>query len=79
MIGQFNGRNAVVNNEQIVQGIAQGVYEAVVEANNNNSTQTGLLNDILVAINKGKKIVVDGRELTKAVATRNTRNGFNFT
>ena len=79
MIGQFNGKNAVVNNEQIVQGIAQGVYEAVVEANNNNSTQTGLLNDILVAINKGKKIVVDGRELTKAVATRNTRNGFNFT
>lgn len=79
MIGQFNGKNAVVNNEQIVQGIAQGVYEAVVEANNNNSTQTGLLNDILVAINKGKKIVVDGRELTKAVNTRNTRNGFNFT
>lgn len=79
MIGQFNGKNAVVNNEQIVQGIAQGVYEAVVEANNNNSTQTGLLNDILAAINKGKKIVVDGRELTKAVAVRNTRNGFNFT
>lgn len=79
MIGQFNGKNAVVNNEQIVQGIARGVYEAVVEANKDNTTQTGLLNDILEAINKGKKIVVDGRELTKAVATRNTRNGFSFT
>lgn len=79
MIGQFGGRNAVVNNEQIVQGIAEGVYQAVVEANKDNTTQTNLLNSILDAVNKGKKIVVDGRELTKAVATRNTRNGFSFT
>lgn len=33
LVGQFsNGRTAVANNEQIVDGIRQGVFEAVVEA-----------------------------------------------
>ena len=33
MVGQFsNGRTAVANNEQIVEGIRQGVYDAVVSA-----------------------------------------------
>lgn len=79
MVGQFSGRNAVVNNEQIVEGISQGVYKAVVSANNENTQQTNLLNDILDAVKQGKKIVVDGRELTKAVNNRNARNGFSFT
>lgn len=79
MVGQFSGRNAVVNNEQIVEGISQGVYNAVVSANNENTQQTNLLSDILDAIKQGKKIVVDGRELTKAVNSRNVRNGFSFT
>jgi len=33
LVGQFsNGKTAVANNEQIVSGIKQGVYQAVREA-----------------------------------------------
>lgn len=32
LVGSIGGRTAVANNDQIVQGIAQGVYDAVVKA-----------------------------------------------
>jgi hypothetical protein len=32
MVGTMNGRTAVANNDQIVAGISQGVYEAVRDA-----------------------------------------------
>ena len=32
MVGTMGGRTAVANNDQIVAGIAQGVYEAVRDA-----------------------------------------------
>ena len=35
MVGTMGGRTAVANNDQIVEGIRQGVYEAVSAANNN--------------------------------------------
>ena len=35
MVGSMGGRTAVANNDQIVEGIRQGVYEAVSAANNN--------------------------------------------
>ena len=38
LVGQFsNGRTAVANNEQIVDGISDGVYNAVLAAMGNNS------------------------------------------
>lgn len=40
MVGRMGNRTAVANNDQIVQGIKQGVYEAMMSAmsQNNNST-----------------------------------------
>ena len=35
MVGSIGGRTAVANNDQIVEGIRQGVYDAVVAANGN--------------------------------------------
>lgn len=35
MVGSMGGRTAVANNDQIVEGIRQGVYDAVVAANGN--------------------------------------------
>lgn len=37
MVGVIGGRTAVANNDQIIEGIARGVYEAVTAALNNNS------------------------------------------
>ena len=37
MIGAMGGRTAVANNDQIVEGIRQGVFEAVMAANNNGN------------------------------------------
>lgn len=37
LVGSMGGRAAVANNDQIVEGIRQGVYDAVVAANNNGS------------------------------------------
>lgn len=36
LVGTMNGRTAVANNDQIVEGIAQGVYDAVMSAIANN-------------------------------------------
>ena len=37
LVGSMGGRAAVANNDQIVEGIRQGVYDAVVAANGNGS------------------------------------------
>lgn len=79
MIGQFSGRNAVINNEQIVNGISDGVYRATMQAQNDNSRLTNILSDILAAIKEGKSIRIDGRELVSAYDSRKKRNGYAFT
>lgn len=79
MIGQFSGRNAVINNEQIVNGISDGVYRAMMQAQSDNSRMTNILSDILAAIKEGKSIRLDGRELVSAYDSRKKRNGYAFT
>ena len=37
MVGSIGGRTAVANNDQIIEGIRQGVFEAVMAANNNGN------------------------------------------
>ena len=39
LVGNIGNRTAVANNDQIIEGIRQGVYSAVVEANVNNNTR----------------------------------------
>lgn len=79
MIGQFSGRNAVINNEQIVDGISDGVYRAMMQAQSDNSRLTNILSEILAAIKEGKSLRVDGRELVSAYDSRKKRNGYAFT
>lgn len=56
MVGSMGGRTTVANNDQIVEGISQGVYEAVVSANSQNNQQlTG-------------NVYIDGSKVGKVVA-----------
>ena len=71
LIGKFNnGRTAVANNEQIINGISAGVYNAVTAAmaNNNGGNNSGYI---------ANTIVVDGeviaRTITKAQQKQNMR------
>jgi hypothetical protein len=51
MVGQIGGRTAVANNDQIVEGIRQGVFEAV------SAAMSGGQNDVNV------KVYLDSREI----------------
>lgn len=58
MVGQFsNGKTAVANNEQIVQGITQGVYTAMMAYNAQTSRQGG-----------NGDVYLDGKKVGKVVA-----------
>ena len=39
LVGNIGNKTAVANNDQIIEGVRQGVYAAVVEANANNNTR----------------------------------------
>lgn len=65
LVGQFsNGKTAVANNEQIIEGIKRGVYEAMINANSGNG-------------DSGREIVIqiDGNEIAKAVNKHNEKLG----
>ena len=55
MVGTLGGRTAVANNEEIVQGISQGVYKAMVTANGGQN----------ITVN------VDGKSLFDIMVNRN--------
>lgn len=58
LVGQFsNGKTAVANNEQIVQGITQGVYSAMMAYN----AQTG-------GQNRNGDVYIDGTKVGRVVA-----------
>ena len=79
IVGEFSGRNAVVNNYQIESGIEEAAYRGFVRANSENTRMTSLLEELVFAVKEGKRIVVDGRELVEIVDSRKNRNGFSFT
>ena len=51
LVGTMGGRTAVANNDQIVEGIRQGVYDAVVAANANGNSDVSV------------KVYLDSREI----------------
>lgn len=60
LVGQFtNGQTAVANNEQIISGIREGVYDAMMSANSGRSNEV--------------KVYLDGKQLTNVV-TKNQMN-----
>lgn len=65
MVGSMNGRTAVANNDQIVEGISQGVYSAVMAAmSQGNSNNTANVN-----------VYLDGKQITAAVEKRQRERG----
>lgn len=62
LVGSIGGRTAVVNNDQIVQAVSMGVYNAVVDAFSTTS-DNGDEQPVVVQI--------DGREVFRAVRSQN--------
>lgn len=79
LVGKFsNGRTAVANNEQIIEGIARGVSQANAEEVVLLNQTVGILTELVGAVREGRSITIDGRELVEAYDARKTRNGFAF-
>mgnify|MGYP007054436995 FL=1 len=77
LVGQFsNGKTAVANNEQIVDGISQGVRQAVADLLEPYLSE--LVNSNREIADKDSTINIDGRELVSATDERRNRNGFSF-
>jgi hypothetical protein len=75
MVGSMNGRPAVANNDQIVAGIEQGVYNAMVTALSDANQGGGGSNQTIV---EGEMKVLDtvfGRLVVKAIRQEERRTG----
>ena len=65
MVGSMGGHTAVANNDQIVEGIYQGVYSAVRAAmSQNDNSKSGNVN-----------VYLDGKQITAAVEQRQRERG----
>lgn len=73
MVGAIGGKSAVVNNEQIVDSVAQGVAEANMEQNYLLKEQNDILRSILAASGNGGVISVES--VVDALSRKNRRDG----
>jgi hypothetical protein len=62
MVGTIGGHTAVANNDQIVEGIRQGVYDAVTAANSNGERQV----DVRVYLDS-REIKIGQNRLSRAM------------
>jgi len=70
LVGRFsNGKTAVANNAQIVEGIANGVYQATVRANAQNNGNGKYISNT---------IVVDGEVIARTVTKAQERQNFRY-
>lgn len=70
LVGKFsNGKNAVANNAQIIEGIANGVYQATVRANAQNNGNSKYISNT---------IVVDGEVIARTVTKAQERQNFRY-
>ena len=72
MVGSIGRRTAVANNDQIVNGIANGVAEANYEQNALMREQNDLLRALLA---KESGVYLDGRSLTNSVEKHQRERG----
>jgi hypothetical protein len=70
MVGTIGNRTAVANNDQIIDGIRSGVYEAVMAAQSNTGGS-----DRPIEV----KVYLDGKEITKSVEKVQREKGTPFT
>jgi hypothetical protein len=66
LVGSINGRTSVANNDQIVEAVSQGVYNAVMAAMGNNSNGSGEQN-----IN----VYLDGKAIYSSVKKTENERG----
>lgn len=66
MVGRIGSRSVVANNDQIVEGISRGVYEAVVAAMKANGGNNG---------EQSVRVYLDSREITSSVERRQHERG----
>jgi len=64
LVGNIGGRTAVANNDQIVEGIAAGVYRAVVQAMSESNGQ-----------NQNVNVYLDGKQLYNSVKRTEAQRG----
>ena len=77
LVGRFSdGRTAVANNEQIIDGIRNGVYEGMVRAQSEETRTNNLLEELITAVREGRSISIDGREIVRAYDSRKSRMGY---
>lgn len=62
LVGRIGSRTAVVNNDQIVASVSEGVYRAVVSALGSGGNQQ--------AINLALRLIMDGKQTTQIVIDR---------
>lgn len=60
LVGRMGNRSTVANNDQIVEGIRQGVYEAMVAANNGQNSRE-------------VKVYIDGKDITDYTRKRSNQ------
>ena len=65
MVGQIGSKSAVVNNDQIVEAVSEGVYAAVVAAM--RSTEGSGAQNV--------NVYLDGKQITAAVEKRQRERG----
>ena len=65
LVGRIGNRTAVINNQQIIQGITNGVSVGVSEA---------LLPALKKLGSKGTRLIIDGRELRTIIKEGETRD-----
>ena len=66
MVGRIGNRNAVVNNDQIVESVSQGVYSAVVAAMRASGGNSG---------SQAVNVYLDGKPITSSVEKRQKERG----
>ena len=86
LVGTIGGRTAVANNDQIVQSVAAGVYDAVTDAlshagiNNGqlvHSMSSGVYDAVAAALSRSEMVVqVDSREIARASMNGSKRLGY---
>lgn len=65
LVGSINNRTAVVNNDQIVESVSAGVYEAVVAAMSATRSSGG----------QSVNVYLDGKQIASAVEKRQSERG----
>ena len=79
LVGTIGGRTAVANNDQIVQSVAAGVYDAVAAAMaaNNGPLVRSLCEAMTTALSRSEMVVqVDSREIARASMNGSKRLGY---